>query len=340
MKLDLVEKPSIVCPKCGDLQPEADTCLSCGIVFRKFQARLTDKSYTHPGRPHKQISSFPFIHLTRLLQFIFLLSIAVSGWSYMQKDRLPRSNFYDISLLTDPLQTTTRTAPFVVRSNDIDYTIKPLYDYELNGVVVSYHNSDNWTDIYHHDSWQDYINVKDLCVIWGQNVTTEVYQKMDFRNSTWTCWASWPNSETGRKFKMQQLSNNHILAEDPQVLQAIMEAEPGDQIFLQGMLASYSHSNNFSRGSSTIRTDTGNGACETIFVEDFEILKKSNAGWRTVYTLAKNISILSLLGLVIMFFVSPVRPKYRYAHKWGSDTNRTYLNPLSFQPKSQVSIFY
>jgi hypothetical protein len=37
---------------------------------------------------------------------------------------------------------------------------------------------------------------------------------------------------------------------------------------------------NFWRNSSLVRTDTGNGACEVVFVEEIEVLKLGNAPWR------------------------------------------------------------
>jgi len=56
-----------------------------------------------------------------------------------------------------------------------------------------------------------------------------------------------------------------------------METSVGDQIYFKGYLAEYAHSNRtFTRGTSTSRTDTGNGACETVYVEDYQILRQAN----------------------------------------------------------------
>ena len=107
---------------------------------------------------------------------------------------------------------------------------------------------------------------------------------------------------------MSQLSNNHLLANDAWVNERIMEAEPGDQIAFSGVLASYSHGDGqFRRGSSTTRTDTGNGACETIFLRDFRIVKKANPGWRRLYSVSRAVAALSLLGIIVLMFVAPVR---------------------------------
>ena len=40
---------------------------------------------------------------------------------------------------------------------------------------------------------------------------------------------------------------------------------------MRGWLAGYSNDDGFRRGTSTTRDDTGNGACETIYVDEFQI---------------------------------------------------------------------
>ena len=51
----------------------------------------------------------------------------------------------------------------------------------------------------------------------------------------------------------------------------------GDQVRLTGDLASYSHDAGFAftRGTSTVREDTGNGACETVFVRGVDVLARA-----------------------------------------------------------------
>jgi hypothetical protein len=60
----------------------------------------------------------------------------------------------------------------------------------------------------------------------------------------------------------------------------------------------------FHRGTSTNRIDTGNGACETIYVEDYQILKTGNPFWRVTFTISKYVILGSLLLLIIRFFRS------------------------------------
>jgi len=251
--------------------------------------------------------------LERLFGWILVLSLACLAVAYFLKDRLPDPDGYDLDQLVEPRQRPTRSRPFTTEVNGEDYVIEPKFEYELNGVIVSYHDADSFSDIWHHDRWRDFLNLRDLCVIWGENVASGVYLDMSFRNDSWTCWFSWPDAATGRRFDAQEISNNHLLADSDEVKQALMSAEPGDHIWLKGVLASYRNSSNrFFRGTSVTRSDTGNGACETIYVDELRVVAKANPRMRKLYEIAKWSALVSLIGFVIMFALAPVR-RSRYA---------------------------
>jgi hypothetical protein len=129
---------------------------------------------------------------------------------------------------------------------------------------------------------------------------------MDFSNGNWTCYYSWPNQLVAQRFHANELSNNHLLTADESIRQPIEEVHPGDLIALDGLLVTYSNpSNSFRRTTSTTRDDTGQGACETIYVESFEIRKRANTLAQGLFTLAKILFIASLLMLILLFFLSP-----------------------------------
>ena len=139
-----------------------------------------------------------------------------------------------------------------------------------------------------------------------------MYLDMKFSNDSWTCWAYWPDQATKNRFDMTALSNNHLLVDDVVVKKALMSAEFGDYIHFKGILASYSNpANHFSRGTSTTRTDTGNGACETVYLHEFEVINKANTGIRSLYQLAKWLTILALVGYIFVFINEPISKKYR-----------------------------
>ncbi|MCF7989993.1 MAG: hypothetical protein K9M02_06085 [Thiohalocapsa sp.] len=299
----------IRCPKCDQLQPPGAVCAHCGIVYAKYEQIRKQAVNLHRPAPRASADEFPYHTVNRLLLLVFLGGVGLAIWSHWQKDLFPRPDFYDLSRLEEPRQTPTDARPFQVEANSITYTIDPKFDYALDGVVVSLHDSDSIADIYHFKDWKDFINIRDLCVVWGENVATGAFRDMHYKNSTWTCWISASDREAAGNFAWNQLSNNHVLVHDEILHDAIKSAEIGDQIHLRGKLAGYSHAGGFRRGTSTTRDDTGNGACETIYVEDFEIVRKSNPGWRLINLLSTWISVLAFIGLAIIFFVAPYRPR-------------------------------
>lgn len=246
--------------------------------------------------------------LRYLCKWLFLLSLVVLSGTWVYKDRLPNPEFYDLTNLEDPRQTATEDPAFSTSANGQEYTITPKFNYELDGVVVSYNNADGFGDIWHHKRWLDFLNLRDLCVIWGDNVGSGVYQKLKFSHDTWTCWVAWQDAETGSQFKGGQLSNNHLLADDDKIKAVLAEAEPGDHIRLKGVLAEYANkSSGFFRGTSTVRTDSGNGACETVYLDSFAIIKKANPKLRRLNHIAKWSALFFGIGFCIMFVLSPVR---------------------------------
>ncbi len=241
-------------------------------------------------------------------KWIAIASLLLLVTTYFYKDRLPDPTFYQAATFADPVQESTFRTPFWIETSGQRYRVTPLFDYTLEGVIVSYNDADSITDIWHHDQWKDFINVRDLCVIWGDNVSSGVYQQMSFENDSWTCWAFWPDARTGSRFKPHQLSNNHLLVDDEYIKSSLMSAEPGDHIRMQGQLARYENpANGFQRGTSIRRDDVGNGACETLYLDSFSILNKANARLRTLHTFVKWSLALSTLCFLALFAVTPVR---------------------------------
>jgi len=232
------------------------------------------------------------------------------GILYFFKDRLPEPNTYDFITLNPPLQTATAREPFIIEANKQHYQITPKFDYDLTGVLVTFNNANGLADIWHYYDWKDFINVRDLCVIWDPNVSSGVYKKVHFTSDSWTCWWSWQDNDTTKRFKFNAISNNHLLTDKNQLKTALLAAEIGDIVHVKGVLASYTNLENGAyRGTSITRKDTGNGACETVYVDEFNIIKKANPILRNFYSLTKWLAILSLIGFLIMFIRTPFEPQ-------------------------------
>jgi hypothetical protein len=219
--------------------------------------------------------------MLRFIQLIFCASLLAFGFAVFQGDALPPPEGILAQLDQEPEQKPPRMRPFDTSVESITYHIEPLYQYELWGLVVSKHQADDFID-YAHKAWSDHINTADLCVIWGENAHSGIYRKMAFSSGQWTCFYQASTQQEWELFDSNSISNNHLLVDREDIRELLKWVRVGDQIHFRGHLVEYSHDGGFSRGSSTVRTDTGNGACETVYVEQFDILQNGPRHWQTL----------------------------------------------------------
>ena len=228
--------------------------------------------------------------------FICLL---VSFWN---RNDLPRNIQYQPEVLTEPLQRSTEKAAFSANYEGVEYRVDPEFEYELYGMIVSYRHHDGKSRM--HARANDHLNMLDVCVVWGDNTKNSLLHKINFWNGIFTCNVKTRNQEAWDQFDMYQLSNNHLISDDERTRDRVTEIQVGDQIRVRGYLASYSSENGGTRGTSTTRLDTGDGACETLYVERFEIIEHARSNWR----ISMYVSLLILCIGLVVHFVRPYRP--------------------------------
>lgn len=239
--------------------------------------------------------------LQRLARIVLPIAALAFAVSFFMRNRFPEKSVILEPLLHDPVQSEEGVPePFEVVRKGIAYTVTPLFNYELWGMIVSYHHASSFIDV-SHKQWNDFLNTKDVCVIWGRNVETGVYARMRFRNRDFTCYYRYPDEAAAGLFSESCLSNNHLLPDGPLVAEAIRKARKGDQVRFKGWLASYGTKGApYQRRSSTVRNDRGNGACEVVYVTEFEVLREANAAWRVVFKLTLVLIALAMAALIFL----------------------------------------
>jgi len=229
------------------------------------------------------------------MSFIWLV---VSFW---KRNDLPRNVEILTAVASEPSQTSTRKKPFAAIYNDVNYLVEPEYRYDLYGMIVSYRHHEG--DSRMHRRAGDHLNMLDICVVWGDNAANPLLHKLDFWNGIFTCNVKTSNQEAWNAFDIYKLSNNHLISDDEFIRDQVKEIRIGDQVRVRGFLASYSNGGG-KRGTSTTRLDTGDGACETLYVEQFEIIQTANSGWRkSMYA-----SLAVFLLATFLHFRRPYRP--------------------------------
>ena len=236
-----------------------------------------------------------------LLILLFAV-IWITGW--FVRGSLPNPSVIVNALRSAPLQRETALKPFDFEYAKSSYVIEPLAEYDISGLIVTHNDPGGWGDIYHDDSSVDF---RDLCLIWGSNLNSVIFENFEFWSEPWTCNARTYSDAAVQAFDLSALGNNHLLSADQEVQQTINSARIGDQIHLKGLLIDYypPGMKEYGRRSSLTRDDTGNGACEVMYVQSAEILKRAPELGYAMFTWGKRMFFGSLLMRVIVVLLVP-----------------------------------
>lgn len=226
----------------------------------------------------------------------FLSALVGTLFSCSQRGSLPQLTNPPPALFSDPLQLPINKKPFQVTEEDIQYTITPKFDYQLSGLIVSKrdHNTGLLTSL--HRRWKDHLNTADICLIWGENIQTDL-TLFEFSSGQFTCFYKTNSRDNLKYFDGNRLSNNHLILQDDYLRKQIARLNIGDVVTLKGWLADYrNETTGGERKTSTIRTDTGNGACETIWVTDVERLISYTDPWHQAFLACCALLALSIIA--------------------------------------------
>ena len=237
--------------------------------------------------------------LNKVVMIASALTLVVAFWN---RNDLPGAIDFHPKLGDEPRQHEIHERPLSVPYAGVEYRVEPLYDYELYGLVVSYRQHDGESSM--HRWSNDHLNVADVCVVWSDTAFSSTLGELDFWSGIFTCNVQTRDRVAWANFRMNQLSNNHLISADPFIRDRVAEIRIGDQIRVKGSLARYGAAGGSLRGTSTTREDSGDGACETILVEEFEIVVPGFSLWRVALYAA-----LALLAAALaVHFALPYRP--------------------------------
>lgn len=152
-----------------------------------------------------------------------MTSVVLFMFSSFLKGALPDKKEVLPQLYKTPKISQTNKTPFDITRKGITYTITPLYNYELYGLIVAYHDARSMFD-YCHGEWNDYLNTKDICVIWGDNIKDLDYRRVKFKVGNFT-WQANAQSDVWRNFKYNCLSHNRLLNGNQEADEVIRKAK-------------------------------------------------------------------------------------------------------------------
>ncbi len=159
---------------------------------------------------------------------------------------------------TTPLQHSYRL-PAASRQLD-EYTIYPVAEFRIKALVLS-------TKQYFWRS-DSKLSEIDLALGWGPMSNDAVLSELQIRQSGRWYYYRWQGRPPIPPDDIRSHSTNlHTVPANEEVRRQLREIRAGQVVYLEGELINISRADGWHWKSSTSRTDTGNGACELMWVE-------------------------------------------------------------------------
>ena len=188
---------------------------------------------------------------------LLILALLICFWQIFKADEVATAD--GILVPSSPKQLTTDRRPFQYQ----EFTIQPQASFELQARVLS-------TEHYFADA-ESALSPVDLALGWGPMSSNEVLNQIDVQQGG--RFYRWRVDEfpIPRRDIERHSANMHIIPADQQINQTLKAIKKGHIIRLKGYLVRVTKADGWHWQSSLTRDDTGNGACELIWVEMLDI---------------------------------------------------------------------
>ncbi|HSI22384.1 MAG TPA: hypothetical protein VK959_05115 [Methylophilaceae bacterium] len=191
------------------------------------------------------------------LAFIALVGFGAYQFSHTSPVEISRTG---ILIANEPQQLPINSPPRLTLEN---YRVEPLAKYTLEARVLG-------TERYRLGREAD-ISPVDFALGWGAMSDTTVLEEIDISQSGRFYFWRVDEFPIPREEIEAHSANTHMIPADAAVARRLKEVRPGQIVRLRGYLVAISADDGWQWRSSLSRTDTGNGACELMWVESVEI---------------------------------------------------------------------
>ncbi|HET7562109.1 MAG TPA: hypothetical protein VFJ87_06985 [Rhodanobacteraceae bacterium] len=191
--------------------------------------------------------------------WVLLAILLVAGW-YWWNGR-PVARAHGVIAPDNPVQVdfTSPQPPIAFK----DATLHPLAKFSLTARVLSREN-------YHFDA-ESGLSPTDLAFGWGHMSDTAVLQHIKIsQGGRFYYWSTRQFPIPQREIETHS-ANMHMLPANALVAYELKRVRPGDVVTLDGLLVEADKADGWHWRSSMTRDDTGDGACEVVYVENLSI---------------------------------------------------------------------
>jgi hypothetical protein len=214
--------------------------------------------------------------------FLFFLIVVGGGYGYYlyeQKYLAPTSSSSTstgsqsetvtaINTSIDPLQTElSETEVITMPGEKGTIYITPMANYSVSAKVMSATN--------YNSDWQAEFEPTDLALAWGDLATPEFKEGITYTQSDrWYYYNYEADFKADSTYIIEHSSNHHIIPANDTIKNAVRRVKEGQKVKIDGYLVNVKYvmsKGEYTQNSSLSRADTGDGACEIIYVNKIQI---------------------------------------------------------------------
>jgi len=193
--------------------------------------------------------------MKRLL--LIVLAVLIAGWLWSHRER---SHPPGAIAESDPLQQPVSTVPKLERNG---YQIEPLQRFDIEARVLS-------ASTYRLDREADLAPV-DLALGWGRMSDSGVLDKISIsQTGRFYFWRTEDFPIPRREIETHS-ANMHMIPSSPAIERKLKNISVGQIVTISGYLVEATAGDGWRWRSSLTRDDTGQGACELIWVDDLAV---------------------------------------------------------------------
>lgn len=192
----------------------------------------------------------------KTLSALFAIGLAIFGYTYLQR---PINYPAGVLVESPPAQIAIAEGQAPIEHGE--YRLKPLARFSLDGRILH-------RKVYRYDRGAKLVPI-DLAVGWGPMSDQAVLDQMKITQSMRFYWYEYRLPPPIPKDRIISHSTNlHIIPATSAVLSFCKSLRQGELVHLEGELVEATGPEIGAWRSSLTRTDTGNGACELMLVQD------------------------------------------------------------------------
>lgn len=198
------------------------------------------------------------VKLNWLLNLLLIVALVLLGQSLLMD-----KTYFQGSIPAPVQNSLIPPRTMAILGDEGEVNIKLLAEYELKGVVKE------------KKRYKDYpsqISRYDIVIAWGELNSEALDPHIKYsQGSRWYYYKYSPEFPRDASYIVENSANVHLVHADDKVLKEIKKIDTDDYVSIEGYLIEVTFTNGPWRSSLT-RTDTGNGACEIMYVTDIDIV--------------------------------------------------------------------